>query len=589
PAPPPSGAAVPSMKGTMMGVSVTDAALVAARAQPNLQGATPAGPNESSDSSGAGKRAPPAKTMLGVPSPSPMEVAPPGSEAQGRGKTMLGVAIPGIAPLAAGQANAPSIDPAATPSTRGGTMLGVAIPGIAPTSPGAPGLAASPNRGTAAMPGPVVAPFRSKVANTAIAEAPVLPAPPPFVDDVPMPRAPVVRPRTGVPVAVVAGIVAGLVLVGGALIFLFARGGPPVVAQAKIDDQGSEILHLQCDNCTDGTSASLGGSQAEFKGHAADLALSKPLDVGPNTLDVQLDRPGSGRDETVKLTVSVPYFIQADLSDIGAKPPVVRVRVAASPGAIVTVDGKHLALDGSGKGAYTLDVSSETEGPSDDVRAIDKKIPYIVLSKDGKPESGVVTARIAVVPLRVDIPSAAAVVDSPSFVVAGQTSPGAGVLIDDKPVTPQADGSFAEPHDAAAGTSSVEVRATAQGRAPRTVHLSVKRVASLDAEAKALEKTPLLTYDSIAEDIPSKVGQHAVVAGEVIEARNAGHLAIALVNDVRGCKTGPCLARVIASADSKIAKGDKVRAYGTVARAVPTSTGKTIPELAADFVVRAKR
>ena len=580
-----------------MGVAVSDTALAAARAQQGLPPTPPVDPTA------GGLRAVPAKTMLGIPSSPSSSSTPMGApspapdaqaramEAQARGKTMLGVAIPGIAPLGAGQGNAPpAAEGPGTPSARGGTMLGVAIPGIAPTAPGAAGGAgAVPNRGTAAMPGPVVAPFRSKVANTAIAEAPVLPAPPPFVDDVPVPRAPVVRPKTGVPIAVVAGIVGGLVLLGGAIIFLLARGGPPVSAQAKIDDQGNEVLHLQCDNCADGTSATLGTSKAEFKAHTADLALTKPLDVGPNTLDVKLDRPGSGRDEDVKLVVSVPYFIQADLSDIGAKPPIVRVRVAASPGATVTVDGKPLALDGTGKGAYTLDVSSETEGPSDDVRAIDKKIPYVVTSKAGKPESGVVTARIAVVPLRVDVPSATAVVDTPSFAVAGQTSPGAGVLIDDKPITAQADGSFSQPHDAAAATTTpVEIRATAQGRAPRTVHLSVKRVASLDAEAKALEKTPLLTYDAIVADIPSRIGQHAMVAGEVIEARTAGHQSIALVNDVRGCKTGPCLARVIASSDSKIAKGDNVRAYGVIARAVPTSTGKTIPELAADFVVRAK-
>jgi hypothetical protein len=380
------------------------------------------------------------------------------------------------------------------------------------------------------------------------------------------------------------------VLVGGGAIALLARGSSPLVAQPRLDAQGNEVLHLACENCPDGTVASLDTGKAEFKAKEADLPLTKSLDVGDNKLTVKIDRPGSGRDEDVNLVVPVAFRIRADLGDIGAKPPVITVRVGAVPGTDISVDGKPLALDGSGKAAYAVDVSSDTEGATEDVRVIDRKIPYVVTLKGSKPESGTVNARIAVVPLRLDAPSVHAVIDKGSFTIAGQTVAGGAVTIDDKAAPTQPDGSFADTRDAPAGSSlSLELRATAQGRAPRTVHVTVKRVTSLDAEAKDAEKTPLVTYDQIAPDIASKVGQRAVIAGEILESRVAGHQTIALVNDVRGCKSGPCLARVIASEDAKIARGDNVRAYGTVTRAVTTSAGKTVPELEADFVVRGRR
>jgi hypothetical protein len=196
-----------------------------------------------------------------------------------------------------------------------------------------------------------------------------------------------------------------------------------------------------------------------------------------------------------------------------------------------------------------------------------------------------VNARIGVVMLRLDEPSLHAVVDGTAFTLAGQTAAGATLTIDGQPATVAADGSFLLAHVAAAGDTPVEMRASAPGRAPRTVHLVVKRVQSLAAEAKAEEGPTLLTYDRFAQDVAAAAGQRAVVAGEVVESRVTGHQTIALVSDTRGCKKAPCLARVIAPEGAKIVRGQGVRAYGTITQAVTTSSGKTVPELSADFVV----
>ncbi len=422
---------------------------------------------------------------------------------------------------------------------------------------------------------------------------PVLPLPAPYVDDVSMPSPPMPRAKSGVPLAVVVALVAGLVLVGGLAIVLLKPSAPPMTGQPRLDAQGNQVLHLRCENCPDGTVVALDASNATFKAKEADLPLTKPLEVGENNLVLKVDRPGTGRDEEVKLPVPLGFYVRADLSDIGAKPPVITVRVAAMPGTLVTVDAKPLALDPSGKGAYALDVSTDTEGPADDVRVIDKKIAYTVTIKGSPAQGGTVNARIAVVPLRIDEPSAHSVTTTGSFTIAGQAAAGAAVTIEGKPAgSVQPDGSFIETRStSAAGEAgeTLEIRASAQGRAPRTVHLTVRKVASLAAEAKAREATALATYDQIAPDIAAKVGQPAVLAGEVLEARVTGHQSVALLNDTRGCKSGPCLARIVASEDAKLARGASVRVYGSVTRAVTTSAGKTVPELQADFVLAGKR
>ena len=332
-----------------------------------------------------------------------------------------------------------------------------------------------------------------------------------------------------------------------------------MAAKPWLDAQGNEVLHLECANCADGTTVSLEGAKATFKAMAADLPLAKPLNVGENDLTVTLDRPGSGRDESVKLAVPVAFRIRADLSDINAKTPVIAVRVSAAPGSDVTVDKKPLALDATGNGSYVIDVSADTEGPTEDVRLIDRKDRLLDPSprgcKGGKSDVGQVNARIAIVPLRLDAPSAHAVTDGSSVTIAGQTVAGGAVTIDGAPATMQPDGSFADKRDVTTAPMAIEIRASAQGRAPRTAHVTVKKVASLEAEAKAAEQTPLLTYDQITPDIASKVGQPAVLAGEVIEARVTGHQTIALVNDSRGCKSGPCLARVVAAENAKLTRG----------------------------------
>jgi hypothetical protein len=369
------------------------------------------------------------------------------------------------------------------------------------------------------------------------------------------------------------------------------RSAPPLTAKPELDGEGKEVLHLRCDACADGTKASFNGASATFTAHDALLALKLPLHVGDNAIELHLDRPGIGRDETVKLTVPVQFRIYPDLTTIGAARPAISVRVEALPGTDVQVDAKPIALDASGVGVYAIDLASDTDGPADEKR-IHKEVPYVVTPKGGTPQKGSVTAEVAVLPLRVDTPSFHAVVDAPSFVVAGRAYKASTVTVNGQPAAVSADGFFeATIPSASPGDVAVEVRTTAPSLVPRAVRFSVKRVDKLDAEAKTLEAANPPGYDATIADLASHVGQAFIVDGDVIGStiESRVHRTVIVVDDHRGCAKAPCVLRVVVGREEKLAPGDAVRAYGRVTRPFSMSDGKTVPEIEADFMLRGKR
>jgi hypothetical protein len=546
-----------------------------------------------------------AKTMLGGVFEAPPAPAPAPAASRPAG-TMIGISAADLLPPAVAAApvhHAPSAD-AHAPRQENRTMLGVAIPGIAPTH----GAGAEPppqqQRDNQTMLGvamPGIAPIHGSCApesaqRVAVARPkplaalpPIVPAPAPLALEA-MPRAPVIVAKKGFPLALVAGVIGALVLVAGVAVFFLWKGGSALLVSPRLGPSGGEQLHLVCDSCKDGTTASLDGAKATFTNKEADLDLKTPLKVGDNPFTIEIDRPSTGRDETIKAIVPVAYRVRADLPDIASDPPVITVRVEALPGTDVRVDGKPVALDVRGTGTFAIDISSETDGPSDEGKVIEKTIPYEVVPKNGKAEKGTVAARVGVIPLRVDAPTSHAVTESARFWVAGRTSKGGIVTLNGKPVAVAANGAFGDTIDAPApGESAIVVRATAPQVAPRTVHLAVKRVQRLEPEAKAFEASPSLGYDAIIGNIAANVGQRIVVEGEVLESRVQNHQTVVIVNDRRGCAKGPCIARVVHGEDASLTTGETIRAFGRITRAVSTSDGKNVPEVEADFLIRGRR
>jgi hypothetical protein len=474
-------------------------------------------------------------------------------------------------------------------------MLGVAMPGIAPTGEGAfarpPPAPAQAAPASHASTGPATdATFGPRAATVAL-KVPYVPPPEPLKEE-PAPLPPRIVRKKGVPIALVGVVSAGIVLVAGITIALLWRSAPPVTAQPRSAADGHDVLHLTCDpkSCKDGTVVSLASARAVFAAGEADLPLAEPLRIGENALPLVIDRPGMGRDETLKLVVPVAYRVRADVSTMNGPRPCITIRVEARPGTDVRIDGKPVSLDASGAGAYAVDESLATEGPADESRVVSVDLPYVVVQKGGVTEKGTASARVAVAPLRVDAPGIRAVVDESAALVAGRAAKGSTVTVDGSPVTIGPDGAFeATIPLGALGDHSVEVRGGTAALMPRTVHVLITRVASLTDAAKQFEQQHPLGYDAVMGDIVGKTGQPVVVTGEVLDARSSGHRTLVLVDDKRGCAKGPCLARVVLGRDMPLAHGDVVSAYGLVARAFSAPNGQTVPEVEAQFVMRVRR
>lgn len=506
--------------------------------------------------------APPPPGPALAPAPAPV-AAPPAPVAH---KTMLGVALPGIAPTNAGVAAGPA--PPLSPSL-------ASAPGLAQAAPPAASAAPQPPRRNMNMTMPLQVAY---VAPPAPLEA--LPAPPP----------PVVVKKRGVPLATVAMIIGGVVLVGGVTIALLYKGSPPMAAQARTTPDGADALHLTCDpkGCPDGTTVALGAATATFAGGQADLTLATPLHLGDNAFSLDVARPGMGRNETAKFVVPVAYRVRADVSTMSGPKPAITIRVEAKPGTDVKVDGKPVALDPNGAGAYAVDESAASEGPADESRVVSLDLKYAVTAAGAQaPESGTVSARVAIAPLRIDAPGAIVSVADDHVLLAGRGPKGATITVDGNAVTPGADGSFettvALP---SSGDHVIETRGGTAALTPRTVHVTVTRVASLAAAARAFEQQHPIGYDDAMADLTGQTGKPIVVEGPVLESRAAGHRTLVLVDDRRGCKKRPCHARVVVGSDLALAPNDVLHAYGTLARGFTATGGQTIPEVESQFALR---
>jgi hypothetical protein len=402
------------------------------------------------------------------------------------------------------------------------------------------------------------------------------------------PSAPRVVHKRGAPIAIVAVIASLVVLAGGVILLLFSRSAPPLTASAKVSADGKEQLHLRCERCPDGTTAAWQGAKTTFANKEADLDLPTPLAIGDNAFQIAIDRPGTGRDETVKLVLPLAYRIHGDLSALSSATPTINVVVEAQPGMNVVVDGKPVTLDGSGRATLGYDVTQETTGATDETRTIEKKIPYTVEDKDKKKTSGEVAVRVAVLPLHIDAPGASLVTDEPSAWISGRTSKGSAVTANGKALAVAPDGSFEGQVDLQDGAQTITVRAGSADdsktkAAPRTTTVQIKRVTSAEAEAKTLDKAAM-DFGDASRDPAGNAGKPFAAMGSVLEARAGHHQTVLLVDDKRGCAKGPCMVRIEYGADANVRAGDWIVAYGVVGKPFSASDGKTLVVLDASIV-----
>ncbi len=522
--------------------------------------------------------APPYATQMQYPAPQQAPGAAPNVD---YGATVVGVGSPD---QYGGRAALP-----AQPHT----LTGVAHPGIAPVDPGVarpvpnspplPQYVAPPPQYVApppqyAPPGPVSVPGAPTSSRRIGADR---------IND--RDNLKLRKPKRAFPVGALIAIISAVALLGAALLAVFlydSRGA--LAAQVALDGEGKERLELTCDKCGDDALARHAGQTARFKNHRAALVLSRPLAIGDNHLELELER-SPGKREKVELTVPVEYRVHGDTSALDDKEPRLRVRIQAVPGTTVVVDGRPVVLNADGTGSADVDVSSAIRGQEPNVRPLERRIPYTISPPRSPTHSGEVAVQLGVTPLTIDAPGESIVIDSPTFVLAGRTFKGGNVSVEGRPITVDNFGKFAQMMNVStAGETTITVRAWAGSHAPRLVPIRIRRVENLSSEVAAARAQGAASYAGISVEPNNKRGTPVVLDGSVLEARTENFATVMLLDVKSGCTSSPCLAKVTYGAKALVTSGDAVVAVGRVSGGVDgPRENSTIPAVAADFVVKA--
>lgn len=407
---------------------------------------------------------------------------------------------------------------------------------------------------------------------------PIVPAPAPFLEEAAPVRPEVVQKR-GFPLAAAIAAAAVLVVLLGVGAFFFFRAPPPLTATAGVDAQGQDQLELRCASCPDGTTITCGDARAQVTGQTARLAI--PLKVGDNPLALQIDRPGMGRDESVKLTVPVGFRLRADASELGSSAPKFVLRGELGAGHKLQIDGQDVAGP-----VVTQDVSlgAVASGPRDTVATFEKTVTYKVTYPDGHTQDGTVNMKTRVLPLQIDTPRPGAWIDGENVGVAGRTTPGAIVVINGTPAPVNDKGVF---QLTMPFKGQVEIRTSLKDAASRTAVVGIERV---DASARKARQTAFA-----AESIPlnlelitraeANLGKKVVIDGEVVESRSGPRQSVLLLNANVGGPArakGDTLVRIVVGGPVVAERGARMRVYGSVAGLFDNK----VLELDAAFVAR---
>lgn len=565
-----------SMKKTMVGMA------------PEMSAPAPQPPGKlKSTMLGMPAIAPVGAAPIATPAPAPSPLRGPGLAGGGK-QTIIGVAAPAVQPSGDGRGGG-SARPPAEPEHKK-TMMGVAMPGIAPLAPGVPKESA---------PAEPIAPDPGTLAPGQVPPQPEQPAFQPAATYQSMPEEPRRRsshppppPQARSQYSATIALVSGLVLAVAAAAFAFLWRSPaPLRAEARVDATGTDMLHITCTTCPDGTELRIGDAKAKVTSQGADIALAHPLGVGENVFTVDVDRPASGRDEKVSLIVKIGYRIRPDLSGLDSDRPVLRILVDGAPLAKMVIDGKPLDLGQDGKGSYDIDITSDCTGPSDETKTLERSVPYSVAGTSGAAEQGSVGLRVAVTPLHLDAPTTHAVIEGEQFLLGGRTGRGGRLIAGGNAIAVAADGSFSRQMPAKTiGDNTVSLRATVPGLAPRLASVRVKRVEKLSDEARAFSASAPLAFGDLAADVNKHVGEPIVLQGDIVESRQQGAKNLALLDVQKGCPRPPCVARVVFAASEAIAKGDRLQVFGHVTRAISAKgeAAGAVPEVEGDFFLKRK-
>lgn len=535
------------------------------------------------------------RTMIGmVPSsdrlpppaaswPGPPTRGEPGARQEfSAARTMLGVARPGVAPSQESPGSSGMPPPAAGSGVGDKrTMLGVARPGIAPEYPAAGQHSSgahtdSPWQGDRS---PSLEPHASETPRSFRQVWHEPRSPRIVVKTPPLHRRPAF-------LFVVSGVV---VSVAALLIVLLWPTAAPIAAEAGADAAGADVLKLSCKSCPDGTILTVDGARGTTTGGVAIVPLARALAVGDNRFSVQINRPGGGRDESVGLVMPIAYRVRPNLALLQEGKPSFSIDVEAAPGASITIDGAGVVLGADGKGSVTVDVAAECAGANAENKAIERTFAYVVRLKGGKEAAGTVAVKVPIIALSVLSPKSRSVLVDANFYVAGRTLPNAVVEIEGTRFAAQADGRFSrQVQMKTVGVTELRITAMAASQAPRTIVFTVRRVADLEAEAKAFAALVTVSAATLLENADAQKGKPTALTGELFDLRQQGVERIMLLDVTGACSKPPCLVRLVDGGGPEVAKGARLRVFGYATGAYAPSGSKPVPEVEVSFLLPGK-
>ncbi len=402
----------------------------------------------------------------------------------------------------------------------------------------------------------------------------------------PEPRAPVQKSKKSVPnrLAIAIAITAVVTAIGLALVIATWRSGPALHGRALFDERGAPLVDIECGECSPQTMVTLNGRSALVQNGHAELPLDSAVSsLGEHPVSVGLEIPGHRR-TLVDVPVSVAWTISADLSGLSHPTPVIGIVVDALPAVGVIVDGHSLVAQ-SGPRRYEINVSTELTGEVSRLTTLTRRVPYVISVPGAAPIRSTLEVTTDIVPLSIEAPGESITIEGSSFMLAGSTQPNGSISVEGRAITVDPSGRFAQLMNVSSvGNTTIIVRASAPGRAPRLAPIRVRRVQSLAEEALRFRARATTTYSALSENTEQKLGWSVALSGKVVEATADGFRAhLVLQVDEKPCSE-PCLVSLVLGDKSKFGVGDRISAYGYVAEPGRSAEGRTLPEVRVEFL-----
>ncbi len=435
------------------------------------------------------------------------------------------------------------------------TLIGVAIPGIAPINPGVD---------------------KAAQAQQSAPESPP-PEPEPELTHAEIPMAFSGRRYLALTLAIAATVLATTCVVA----LWWWQSSPKLSVQIKTDESGRDHLEIDCTNCNDGSSIALRDSSTLFDNHHASIPLKQPLKMGDNSVQLLLSRRGA-RSESIQLHVPVDFRVAGDTSALDETTPKLRLLVDKSPNVTVEVHKQTPTYDTAGHGHFDVDVASDIMGQSAIEKPLERRVAYIARTSAGVVQ-GAVLMRIGILPLTVDTPGPLLMTDREDFKLCGTTAPGSQIDVAGLKIDVDSGGRFCHSMIIKdVGKFTIWITSAKKGYAPRKVQRVIARFANLHVYAKKLYKE--VPHELATSATDSNTNSLVALTGTIVELSERPPVTRLLLQFGPNAGPQGVV-RIVTASQPGIKAGQTITVFGQVTGVLKGPDGRDMSELSAAFIL----